>query len=252
MSISIRSPKTEESTMVLVNNTSGYNTRRNSIDLEVKQNEYIESNLQDNWEFPRSKLTFGEELGHGAYGQVVKAQAINIQNKTGTTTVAVKRLKLNALDVERRSLMAELNMLKSLDKHVNVISLLGCCTTEGEYTFIVRIFLRKVILVYIQLPLFTTSDRKIVLVMPWCVPFTLNMHMPFIKDIILLLEPLLIIVEYASHGDLLKYLRSNRRDNSDFGKLSLERMLEVAWQVANGMTYLEQMKVLLLVSHQYL
>lgn len=131
MSISTRSPRTEESITALVNN--GNSTRRNSIEIEVRPNEYIETKLQDQWEFPRSKLTFGEELGQGAYGQVVKAQAIDIQKMVGTTTVAVKRLKLNALEIERKSLLAELDMLKSLDEHSNIISLLGCCTTEGWF-----------------------------------------------------------------------------------------------------------------------
>ena len=62
---------------------------------------------------------------------------------------------------------------------------------------------------------------------------------------------MLIIFEYASHGDLLKYLRINRDESKDFGKLTLNQLVEMAWQTANGMTYLEQMKVFLIHSPQF-
>ncbi|EDV24763.1 uncharacterized protein TRIADDRAFT_25090 [Trichoplax adhaerens] len=168
--------------------SSGVTSQQNLNIAEVKSNEYIEAKSHDKWEYPKSKLTLGDELGHGAYGQVVQGEAIDIQDHVGTTVVAVKMLKSDALDIERRSLLAELDMLKSLDKHQNIISLLGCCTYEA---------------------------------------------------------PLLIIVEFACHGDLLKYLRSNRGDG-DFGNLTLERLTEIAWQISNGMTYLEQMKAILI------
>ena len=35
----------------------------------------------------------GKQLGEGAFGQVVKAEAVEIGNKKGTTPVAVKMLK---------------------------------------------------------------------------------------------------------------------------------------------------------------
>jgi len=39
------------------------------------------------------RLTIGKLLGEGAFGMVLKAEAIGLGNTTGTTTVAVKMLK---------------------------------------------------------------------------------------------------------------------------------------------------------------
>ena len=39
------------------------------------------------------RLTIGKMLGEGAFGMVLKAEAVGIGHVTGTTTVAVKMLK---------------------------------------------------------------------------------------------------------------------------------------------------------------
>ena len=45
------------------------------------------------WEVPRANLKLGRSLGEGEFGKVVRAQAINLNGRTGCTTVAVKMLK---------------------------------------------------------------------------------------------------------------------------------------------------------------
>ena len=49
----------------------------------------------------------------------------------GSTTVAVKMLKANASESEKRDLLQELAIMKLLDPHPNVVRLLGCCTEKG-------------------------------------------------------------------------------------------------------------------------
>ena len=44
-------------------------------------------------------MTLGKQLGEGAFGQVVKAEGLDICNKKGSTTVAVKMLKGESLSV---------------------------------------------------------------------------------------------------------------------------------------------------------
>lgn len=54
-----------------------------------------------NWEFPRNKLVLGKQLGEGAFGKVVMAEANDLIKKGSTTIVAVKMLKgknINELD----------------------------------------------------------------------------------------------------------------------------------------------------------
>jgi hypothetical protein len=49
----------------------------------------------------------------------------------GTSVVAVKTLKENASDKERSDLVQELQVMKMLEPHPNVVRLLGCCTEKG-------------------------------------------------------------------------------------------------------------------------
>jgi serine/threonine protein kinase len=52
--------------------------------------------------------------------------------REGTTVVAVKTLKENASDKERSDLVQELQVMKMLEPHPNVVRLLGCCTEKGR------------------------------------------------------------------------------------------------------------------------
>ena len=66
---------------------------RNRLSSELTANSEYDIPLDPAWEFARDKLKLGKPLGEGAFGQVVKAMATDIGNKTGDTTVAVKMLK---------------------------------------------------------------------------------------------------------------------------------------------------------------
>jgi hypothetical protein len=55
-----------------------------------------------------------------------------ISGQEGTTVVAVKTLKENASDKERSDLVQELQVMKMLEPHPNVVRLLGCCTEKGK------------------------------------------------------------------------------------------------------------------------
>ncbi|XP_067120694.1 tyrosine kinase receptor Cad96Ca [Centruroides vittatus] len=83
------------------------------------------------WEFPRHHLRFIGILGEGCFGQVWKCEALNIYNKEGTSLVAVKTLKENATEKERKDLLSELEVMKLLNPHPNVVTLLGCCTERN-------------------------------------------------------------------------------------------------------------------------
>lgn len=65
--------------------------RRFSSDLTTAS-EY-ELPLDSKWEFPRERLTLGKELGSGAFGVVRQGEAVGINNRQGSSTVAVKMLK---------------------------------------------------------------------------------------------------------------------------------------------------------------
>ncbi|XP_022080786.1 fibroblast growth factor receptor-like isoform X2 [Acanthaster planci] len=94
--------------------------------------------LDPEWEFPRDRLSLGKVLGEGAFGKVVLAEAVGISNKEQTSTVAVKMLKGNASERELSDLVSELEMMKMIGKHTNIINLLGCSTQDGPLYVIVE------------------------------------------------------------------------------------------------------------------
>lgn len=91
---------------------------------------------KDPWEYPRHRLKFFNILGEGAFGQVWRCEAGEIDGKDGISTVAVKTLKENASEPEKNDLVSELHVMKSLETHVNVVRLLGCCT-DKEPLFVI-------------------------------------------------------------------------------------------------------------------
>lgn len=80
------------------------------------------------WEFPREKLKFGKQLGSGAFGVVMKAEAQGICEGESNTTVAVKMVRRSTESTYIRALASELKIMVHLGKHLNVVNLLGACT----------------------------------------------------------------------------------------------------------------------------
>ncbi|XP_020600919.1 proto-oncogene tyrosine-protein kinase receptor Ret-like [Orbicella faveolata] len=65
-------------------------------------------------------------------------------------------------------------------------------------------------------------------------------------------EPLMVIIEYVPYGDLLGYLRKSRGLNDTYYKdpdikpqtsLTSQQLMKVAWQIADGMSYLSSKSV---------
>ncbi|CAG2053935.1 unnamed protein product [Timema podura] len=72
------------------------------------------------WEFPRDKLKLGKQLGAGAFGVVMKAEAWGIVEGETVRTVAVKMVKKNADYTYLKALASELKIMVHLGKHLNV------------------------------------------------------------------------------------------------------------------------------------
>ncbi|XP_043489619.1 vascular endothelial growth factor receptor 1 isoform X2 [Polistes fuscatus] len=80
------------------------------------------------WEFPRERLKLGKQLGSGAFGVVMKAEAQGISDRETVTTVAVKMVRRTTEPTYVRALASELKIMVHLGKHLNVVNLLGACT----------------------------------------------------------------------------------------------------------------------------
>ncbi|XP_078656666.1 uncharacterized protein LOC144902898 isoform X2 [Branchiostoma floridae x Branchiostoma belcheri] len=87
------------------------------------------------WEIPRSSLTLGKVLGKGQFGEVRMGE---LKKRGVTQTVAVKTLKASAEDRDKQGLMGELEILVTVGRHDNIISLVGACTVEGPLTLVVE------------------------------------------------------------------------------------------------------------------
>ncbi|XP_060053197.1 fibroblast growth factor receptor 4 isoform X2 [Erinaceus europaeus] len=96
--------------------------------------------LDPQWEFPRDRLVLGKPLGEGCFGQVVCAQALGMDpaRPDQVCTVAVKMLKDNASDKDLSDLVSEMEVMKLIGRHKNIINLLGVCTQEGPLYVIVE------------------------------------------------------------------------------------------------------------------
>ncbi|XP_066549360.1 fibroblast growth factor receptor 2 isoform X7 [Amia ocellicauda] len=92
------------------------------------------------WEFSRDRLTLGKPLGEGCFGQVVMAEALGIDKDKPkeAATVAVKMLKDDATEKDLSDLVSEMEMMKMMGKHKNIINLLGACTQDGPLYVIVE------------------------------------------------------------------------------------------------------------------
>ncbi|XP_046457985.1 vascular endothelial growth factor receptor 1-like [Daphnia pulex] len=94
------------------------------------------------WEFPRSRLKLGVQLGAGCFGRVVKGEAVGVKDSEETVkTVAVKMVKSQTNVAALEALIGELKIMIHLGAHLNVVNLLGACTKSiirGELMVIVE------------------------------------------------------------------------------------------------------------------
>uniref|UniRef100_A0A8C7I7S4 Fibroblast growth factor receptor n=1 Tax=Oncorhynchus kisutch TaxID=8019 RepID=A0A8C7I7S4_ONCKI len=99
------------------------------------------------WELSRdslaclcSRLSLGKPLGEGCFGQVVLAEAAGLDREKPSrlTKVAVKMLKADATEKDLSDLIAEMEMMKMIGKHKNIINLLGACTQDGPLYVVVE------------------------------------------------------------------------------------------------------------------
>lgn len=91
--------------------------------------------LDPAWEMDRERLVFGRELGSGEFGIVMEAEYSTENYKK---MVAVKMLKKGHSDDELLNLVSEMEVMKKIGKHKNIINLVGCCTQNGPLYVVVE------------------------------------------------------------------------------------------------------------------
>lgn len=114
--------------------SSGVSSR---IDSSIAE-ELYELPCDEEWEIERSQLTLKEQLGEGAFGLVVRADAVGLPDLPARCSVAVKMLKADATGNELADLLSEMDTMKDIGKHKNIINLIGACTQNGPLFVIVE------------------------------------------------------------------------------------------------------------------
>ncbi|XP_074634424.1 fibroblast growth factor receptor 3-like isoform X2 [Acropora palmata] len=107
-------------------------TQHSKMDSGPPHNEYAPLDLRTrSWEVAREDVIVEKMIGKGAFGQVAKGTAKNLSFRSGTRNVAIKMIKANAPESDKRDLKSELELMKTLKPHPHVIKLLGC-VAESE------------------------------------------------------------------------------------------------------------------------
>ncbi|CAH3028068.1 unnamed protein product [Porites evermanni] len=82
------------------------------------------------WEIPQDHLSLEEKIGGGEFGQVWRGKLYDVTSTGKWLVVAVKMLQANYSPLDQTDLLSELDLLKKLKPHPNVIRLLGCVTKD--------------------------------------------------------------------------------------------------------------------------
>ncbi|PFX21947.1 Tyrosine-protein kinase receptor Tie-1 [Stylophora pistillata] len=162
--------------------------------------------LTISWEVPRDHVNIEKVIGKGAFGQVAKGIAIGLRGRPEATPIAIKMLKCNAAESDKRDLMKELEAMKQLDPHPHVIKLLGCVTQSGKLLGCV-----------------TGSEPLLVLIE----------YVPF-GDLLGYLR--------KSRGLNDTYYKDP--DIKPQTNLTSQQLMKFAWQIADGMSYLSSKSVI--------
>ncbi|KAG4068191.1 hypothetical protein HA402_008832 [Bradysia odoriphaga] len=86
---------------------------------------YVPSDIPS--EIDHTDLQLIKKIGEGAFGTVYIARRRIIFGKTGFQIVAVKQLKKRSTDEQRDEFFGEIEMMKTVPRHPNVVALLGFC-----------------------------------------------------------------------------------------------------------------------------
>lgn len=106
--------------------------------VEQRIQEAVETGEADEFEFGFHRLELKRVLGKGAFGKVFLAEAYGIGGSENTSLVAVKVLNDKANEDEVEDFKMEINFMKTIGHHENVVTMLGCCTLYPPLCLVVE------------------------------------------------------------------------------------------------------------------
>ncbi|XP_038062383.1 fibroblast growth factor receptor 1-like [Patiria miniata] len=101
-------------------------------------NDVAYGNVGPKLSFSRDLVVIKNELGRGEFGRVLLGKALGIVEAGKETKVAVKTVKEGADRHAKNELLAELQVMKTVGSHPNVVKLLGFCAEKDPIYVIVE------------------------------------------------------------------------------------------------------------------
>ncbi|XP_038072074.1 BDNF/NT-3 growth factors receptor-like [Patiria miniata] len=105
-------------------------------------NDVAYGNVGPELSFSRDLVVIENELGRGEFGRVLLGKALGIEEAGKETKVAVKTVKEGADKHAKNELVAELQVMKTVGSHPNVVKLLGYCA-EKDPVYVIVEYLAK-------------------------------------------------------------------------------------------------------------
>ncbi|XP_067682069.1 uncharacterized protein [Haliotis asinina] len=87
--------------------------------------------ISDEWELDPKQLKFSTQLGQGAFGKVVTGYYCDQK-------VAIKLIKEGAPLSYKEDLVAEINLMKRVGSHPNIVAMIGACTLNEPIALIME------------------------------------------------------------------------------------------------------------------
>ncbi|XP_065658676.1 tyrosine-protein kinase receptor torso isoform X5 [Hydra vulgaris] len=207
-----------------------------------KKKNGIEELLSDSWEIFPEYVTIGSAIGKGAFGTVYigKINSVVFANKDNpnkkfldfkndsTSNVAVKLLEDGATQSEFNDFLEEINLMKKIGYHKNVLNLIGCSTVKKPFCIIAEFMENGDLLHFLRNrrnKLFASKDRG-------------ELAVNFMYD--QSFENSLETINKSCTSKLL----SSVNTLPDIKWITPDDLLSFAWQVASGMEYLSSKKLI--------
>nr|XP_047141485.1 tyrosine-protein kinase receptor torso-like [Hydra vulgaris] len=213
----------------------------------IENNNIPNAIIADEWEIYPEDFMIDRKLGEGAFGTVFVAKVnaktlaknmYSLQSKAtlpdvnsdSTSNVAVKLLKDGASHSEINEFKEEINLMKKIGYHQNIVNMLGCSTVKKPLCLIVEYMENGDLLQFLR-------DRRAKLHFP-----NGQQNLNFI---------------YASNNHqfnekikIKETSKSSKQDSmsdkchlDDIEMITPDDLLSFAWQVASGMEYLSKIKL---------
>eukprot|EP00056_Hartaetosiga_gracilis_P002149 m.51198 g.51198 ORF g.51198 m.51198 type:complete len:379 (+) comp10932_c0_seq5:291-1427(+) len=109
------------------------------IAIRSRRNTAITSKNNDPWAIERSRILLGKKLGNGAFGDVFAAWIRPLKENMDPRPAAAKTLRIGAPEGEIAEFSLEVEMMKGINAHPNIIGMIGHCMEDQPMMLLVEL-----------------------------------------------------------------------------------------------------------------